>query len=116
MKKLSGAVLVAVLLAVLAASLVGAAQAQAATKLKVFAAASLNKAFPAEAKAFKAANPRYKAVKFVFDFQGTDILTAQLERIPPPPTCSPAPAPSTAPSSPGEHHRHPDELCQNKPA
>ena len=82
MKKLSGAVLVAVLLAVLAASLVGAAQAQAVTKLNVFAAASLNKAFPAEAKAFKLKWPRYKAVKFVFNFQGTDILTAQLEQDP----------------------------------
>jgi molybdate transport system substrate-binding protein len=81
-KKLSGAALVAVLLAVLAASLVGATQAQAATKLKVFAAASLNKAFPAEAAAFKAANPRYKSVRFVFNFQGTDILTAQLEQDP----------------------------------
>jgi molybdate transport system substrate-binding protein len=82
MKKLSGVVLVAILLAVLGASLVGAAQAQAVTKLKVFAAASLNKAFPAEAKAFKLRWPRYKTVKFVFNFQGTDILTAQLEQDP----------------------------------
>jgi molybdate transport system substrate-binding protein len=82
MKKLSAAVLVAILLAVLAASLAGAAQAQAVTKLNVFAAASLNKAFPAEARAFKLRWPRYKTVRFVFNFQGTDILTAQLEQDP----------------------------------
>ena len=79
MKKTTWVVLVLVL-AIIGASLAGAAQARAVTKLNVFAAASLNKAFPAEAQAFKLAWPRYKDVKFVFNFQGTDTLVAQIEQ------------------------------------
>jgi molybdate transport system substrate-binding protein len=66
------------LLVVLAVTVVVPAQASAATTLKVFAAASLNKAFPAEARAFKVAYPKYKTVKFSFQFLGTDVLVAQL--------------------------------------
>jgi molybdate transport system substrate-binding protein len=73
-------VLMLALLAVVVVSLAGAAQAQAVTRFNVFAAASLNKAFPAEAKAFKARWPRYKDVKFVFNFQGTDTLVAQIQQ------------------------------------
>ena len=80
MRRQTGVVLVVALLAVLVASLAGVAQAQAATRFNVFAAASLNKAFPAEAKAFKAKWPRYKNVKFVFNFQGTDTLVAQIQQ------------------------------------
>lgn len=65
-------------LVALAVMVVVPAQASAATTLKVFAAASLNKAFPAEAKAFKAAYPKYRNVKFSFQFLGTDVLVAQL--------------------------------------
>jgi molybdate transport system substrate-binding protein len=73
--KRSWLLLVLVALAVL---VVVPAQASAATTVKVFAAASLNKAFPAEAKAFKVAYPKYKSVKFSFQFLGTDVLVAQL--------------------------------------
>ncbi len=61
---------------------IGATSASAATprpKLYVHAAASLYKAFPAMVAPFKAANPKYKSYKFVFNFQGTDTLVAQIE-------------------------------------
>ncbi len=63
----------------------GAGPAAAASKsaatppFKVFAAASLYRAFPAMVAPFKAAYPQYKKVKFVFNFQGTDTLVAQIE-------------------------------------
>jgi molybdate transport system substrate-binding protein len=60
---------------------VGAASGKAAApKLNVFAAASLNKAFPAMVPVFKKNNPQYKNVKFVFNFQGTDTLVAQIQQ------------------------------------
>ena len=74
-----------VLLAVAAAAIVvlgaGAGPASAASqpKFNVFAAASLYKAFPAMVAPFKAKYPQYKNVKFVFNFQGTDVLVAQIE-------------------------------------
>jgi molybdate transport system substrate-binding protein len=80
MKRTSWAVLVLALLVMLVVSVADAAQARAVTKFNVFAAASLNKAFPAEAIAFKKAWPRYKDVRFVFNFQGTDTLVAQIEQ------------------------------------
>jgi molybdate transport system substrate-binding protein len=70
------------LLLVLLVVMVVPAQASAATTLRVFAAASLNKAFPDEAKAFKAAYPKYKKVKFSFQFLGTDVLVAQIINAP----------------------------------
>jgi molybdate transport system substrate-binding protein len=73
--------LVAMLVApgVSAASRAGTARA-ATPQLKVFAAASLNRAFPAMVPVFKTKNPQYKNVKFVFNFQGTDTLVAQIEQ------------------------------------
>ena len=80
MKKMSWAVLVLALLAMLVPS-VSAAQAKATTpQFNVFAAASLNKAFPAMVPVFKKYNPQYKNVKFVFNFQGTDTLVAQIQQ------------------------------------
>jgi molybdate transport system substrate-binding protein len=70
--------LLLVLLAVTVVPALSPASASAAPTLKVFAAASLNKAFPDEAKAFKAAYPKYKNVKFSFQFLGTDVLVAQI--------------------------------------
>jgi molybdate transport system substrate-binding protein len=73
------------LLAVAAAAIlvlgVGVAPASAAAqpKFNVFAAASLYKAFPAMVAPFKASHPKYKNYKFVFNFQGTDTLVAQIE-------------------------------------
>ena len=59
----------------------GVGQGEAAQpKFNVFAAASLNKAFPAMVPVFKKENPQYKNVKFVFNFQGTDTLVAQIEQ------------------------------------
>jgi molybdate transport system substrate-binding protein len=74
-------VLLAFAAAVLVVVGVGASPASAATqpKLNVFAAASLYKAFPAMVKPFKAKYPQYGNVKFVFNFQGTDALVAQIE-------------------------------------
>ena len=80
MKK-SWLLLLLVLLAVMVVPALNPAQASATT-LKVFAAASLDKAFPAEAKGFKAAWPRYKNVKFAFNFLGTDVLVAQISSEP----------------------------------
>ena len=56
-----------------------ASKSAAAPPFKVFAAASLYRAFPAMVAPFKAAYPQYKKVKFVFNFQGTDTLVAQIE-------------------------------------
>jgi len=70
--------LLLVLLAVMVVPALDPAHASAATTLKVFAAASLDKAFPAEAGAFKATHPKYKNVKFSFEFLGTDVLVAQI--------------------------------------
>ena len=81
MKKMSWVVLVFALLAMLVVPSVSAAQAKATTpQLNVFAAASLNKAFPAMVPVFKKNNPQYKNVKFVFNFQGTDTLVAQIQQ------------------------------------
>ena len=80
MKKVSWAMLVLALLAMLVVPGVGAASGKKVTKLNVFAAASLNKAFPAMVPVFKQRNPQYKNVKFVFNFQGTDTLVAQIEQ------------------------------------
>jgi len=67
-----------VLLAMLVIPALSAGQASAAPVLKVFAAASLNKAFPAEAKAFKSSHPNYRTFRFSFSFLGTDVLAASL--------------------------------------
>ena len=81
-RKLWALLVAAVVVATLGA---GASSATAATgnatqpKLNVFAAASLYKAFPAMVAPFKAKYPQYKYVRFVFNFNGTDILTQQLE-------------------------------------
>lgn len=50
-----------------------------AGKFRVFAAASLNRAFPKVAAAFKSSYKQYAGVKFVFNFQGTDTLVAQIQ-------------------------------------
>jgi molybdate transport system substrate-binding protein len=60
-----------------------AASAQAtprATNFNVFAAASLLKAFPAMVAPFKATHRAFKDVNFVFNFQGTDVLVAQIQQ------------------------------------
>ena len=81
MKKMSWVVLVLALLVLLVVPSVSAASGKAAApKLNVFAAASLNKAFPAMVPVFKKNNPQYKNVKFVFNFQGTDTLVAQIQQ------------------------------------
>jgi molybdate transport system substrate-binding protein len=78
-----------VLLVAAAALLVGsvgtgfASSAQAATRatdFNVFAAASLLKAFPAMVTPFKKSHKAFKSVKFVFNFQGTDVLVAQIQQ------------------------------------
>jgi molybdate transport system substrate-binding protein len=81
MKRASWVVLVLALLALLVVPSVSAASGKAtAPKFNVFAAASLNKAFPAMVPVFKKYNPQYKDVKFQFNFQGTDTLVAQIQQ------------------------------------
>jgi molybdate transport system substrate-binding protein len=76
-RKLRALLVAMTVLAVLGA---GASSASAATpKLYVHAAGSLYKAFPALVAPFKAAHPRYKSYRFVFNFQGTDTLVQQIE-------------------------------------
>lgn len=81
--KISIAILAVVVALALAAPAFGATPVKAAKgaapKLTVFAAASLNHVFPAMATAFKKANPTYKKTKFLFNFQGTDTLVAQIQ-------------------------------------
>jgi len=55
----------------------GSSASPGPTRLTVFAAASLNKAFPQVATAFQKANPN---VSFTFNFAGTDTLTTQIEQ------------------------------------
>ncbi len=49
-------------------------------RFNVFAAASLSYAFPAMVPVFKATHKAFKNVNFVFNFQGTDTLVAQIEQ------------------------------------
>ena len=48
--------------------------------VNVFGAASLRNVFPAMVTAFKNARPMYKDRRFAFNFQGTDVLTAQIQQ------------------------------------
>lgn len=73
------ALTVVALLGIAASAAPAATHKAAAPKLYVHAAASLYKAFPAMVAPFKAANPKYKSYRFVFNFQGTDVLVAQIE-------------------------------------
>jgi molybdate transport system substrate-binding protein len=73
------ALTVVALLGIAASAAPAATPKAAAPKLYVHAAASLYKAFPAMVAPFKAANPKYKSYQFVFNFQGTDVLVAQIE-------------------------------------
>jgi molybdate transport system substrate-binding protein len=52
----------------------------ASPNVNVFAAASLTYAFPAIVPAFKKAHPKYRNVRFHFNFQGTDTLVAQIQQ------------------------------------
>ena len=82
-RKLSLAIAAIVLALVIAAPAFGAGQLQAAkaktTKLNVVAASSLTKVFPTMAAKFKKDYPKYKNVKFVFNFNGTGTLVTQVE-------------------------------------
>ena len=74
-------VLIAVAATAMLVFSVGASPASAASrpKFNVFAAASLYKAFPAMVRPFKAKYPQFKNYQFVFNFQGTDTLVAQIQ-------------------------------------
>ena len=82
-RKISVGIVAALVALVMAAPAFGAGQSQlgaaAQPKVIVFAAASLNHVFPAMVKPFKAANPKYRNVRFVFNFNGTDVLQTQLQ-------------------------------------
>ena len=82
--KISMAILAMVVALGLAAPAFGATPVRAprgaTPRLNVFAAASLNHVFPAMVPVFKKANPKYKNTRFVFNFQGTDTLVAQIEQ------------------------------------
>ncbi len=82
MKRKISVGIIAAVVALVVAPAYGAEQAKAATNSKpliVFAAASLDHVFPAMVKPFKKAYPQYKNVKFLFNFNGTDILTTQIQ-------------------------------------
>jgi molybdate transport system substrate-binding protein len=80
MKKLSSVLVLALLVLLVVPNVSAASGKTAAPKVNVFAAASLNKAFPAMVPVFKKHNPQYKNVKFVFNFQATDTLVAQIQQ------------------------------------
>jgi len=75
-------IVIAVLVFTSTASSFAATQptSRATTKFNVFAAASLLYAFPAMVPAFKSTHKAFKNVKFVFNFQGTDTLVAQIQQ------------------------------------
>lgn len=70
------------LVGVVVVGLLGATARPAAAatqpKFTVYAAASLYKAFPAMVAPFKAQYRQYRNVKFVFSFQGSDVLATQI--------------------------------------
>lgn len=72
--------LMALLLAAVAGSAAGATRKASPPTLNVFAAASLSHAFPAMVAPFKRAYPSHKNLRFVFNFQGTDVLVQQIEQ------------------------------------
>jgi molybdate transport system substrate-binding protein len=75
------AAIAALLLSSVGTNLATSAQAATrATNFNVFAAASLLKAFPAMVAPFKKSHKAFKGVKFVFNFQGTDVLVAQIQQ------------------------------------
>jgi len=78
MKRQLRALIVAAMVVVVLGANTSPASA-ASPKLYVHAAASLYKAFPAMVAPFKKARPKYKSFKFVFNFQGTDTLVAQIQ-------------------------------------
>jgi molybdate transport system substrate-binding protein len=74
------AVVVALTLASPALGMRPAKAAKAAPpKLIVYGAASLSNVFPAMVPTFKKAYPKYKNAKFIWNFQGTDTLVAQIQ-------------------------------------
>lgn len=77
---LVAAMVTAVLFCTLAGVAAGTTRKAAPAPFNVFAAASLNHVFPAMVPRFKTVYPKYKNVKFVFNFQGTDILVQQIEQ------------------------------------
>jgi molybdate transport system substrate-binding protein len=83
-RKVSVAVLTLVVALALAAPAFAAGSAKSARTalptVNVFGAASLRNVFPAMVKAFKQAKPMYNSRKFAFNFQGTDVLTAQIQQ------------------------------------
>jgi molybdate transport system substrate-binding protein len=114
MKRISLAVAALVLLAALILPAAAAPQAQATTKLNVFAAASLNKAFPAMVPAFKKAYPKYRNVKFVFNFQGTDTLVSQIQQGAPADVFAGASTKYGTTLYSGGYIHSPVNFCQNK--
>ena len=81
-RKISVGIIAALVALVMVAPAFGAGQTKAASKSKpviVFAAASLNHVFPAMVTPFKKAYPKYRNTRFVFNFNGTDVLQTQLQ-------------------------------------
>jgi len=82
-RRISVGIIAALAALVMAAPAFGAVQTQAVAataqpRFIVFAAASLNHVFPAMVKPFKKAYPQYRNSRFVFNFNGTDVLQTQL--------------------------------------
>ena len=116
--RISVGIVAALVALVMAAPAFGAGQSQvgaaAQPKVIVFAAASLNHVFPAMVKPFKAAYPKYRNVRFVFNFNGTDVLQTQLQNGAP---CDLfAGANTTIPAAlfTGGFLNRPVNFCQNK--
>ena len=82
-RKLTVALIAFAVVLVLAAPAFAAGSAKttrsAAPRINVFAAASLQYAFPAMIPSFKKAHPKYRNVRFAFNFGGSDMLTAQIQ-------------------------------------
>jgi molybdate transport system substrate-binding protein len=84
-RRISVGIIAALVALVMAAPAFGASQTAATAaakgpKINVFAAASLSHVFPAMVAPFKKLHPAWKNTRFVFNFQGTDTLVAQIEQ------------------------------------
>lgn len=116
-RKISVVILAIVLALVIAAPAFGAGQVQAAkaktTKLNVFAASSLIRVFPAMVPKFKAAHPKYKHTKFVFNFNSTGVLVTQLELGAPCDVIAGAKVADIDPLYP-QYINQPKNFCRNK--
>lgn len=97
-----------------AAASTSASRGATQPKLRVYAAASLSHAFPAMVTKFKSVYPQHKNLKFVWNFQGTDTLVAQIQNGARPDVFASASTKYGKVIYDGGYSYAPHSFCQNK--